>query len=158
NVIEHRKVLHVFAKAHAPGVRAHGQAEFRGHQDDREILIYSAKAAAINLHEIDPAGLHELLEEDSIGAVFAGGDTYGTNGIGDRRMAQHIVRVRWFLDPPWGKFRKGFHSGNRFAHIPSLISVHHELVVWPDFATDDCSAANVIMDVAADLHLEICPA
>src|SRR5206468_11958544 len=118
DVIEHRKVLHVFAKAHAAGMRTHGQAEFRGHQDDREILIYSAKAAAINLHEIDPAGLHELLEEDSIGAVFARCDTYGMTGLGDCRMAQNIVWVRRFLDPPWAEFRKSVHGGDGFTHVP----------------------------------------
>src|SRR5262249_49727144 len=136
-------------------MRAHGQAEFGGHQDDCEILIYSPKAAAIDLHEIDPAGLHELLEEDSIGAVFAGCDTYGMNGLGDRSMPQHIVRVRWFLDPPWVEFRKGLHSGDGFPHIPSLIGVHHELVVRFDFATHDCGAVYIILDIAADLHFEI---
>jgi hypothetical protein len=139
-------------------MRAHRQAEFRGHQDDGEILIYSPKAAAIDLHEIDPAGLHQLFEEDSIGAVFAGCDTYGMNGPGDRSMAQHIVRVRWFFDPPWAEFRKGFHGGDGLAHIPSLIGVHHKLVVRSDFVTHDCSAANIILDIAADLHFEICPA
>src|SRR5262249_3884159 len=158
DVIEHRKVLHVFAKTHAAGMRAHGQAEFGGHQDDCEILIYSAKAAAIDLHEIDAAGLHELLEEDSIGTVFAGCHTHRINGLGDCRVAQDIVWIRWFLDPPWAEFRKSLHGSDGFAYIPSLIGVHHELVVRPDFATHDCSAANIIIDIAADLHFEICPA
>src|SRR4030095_13722683 len=105
-------MLHVFAKADAAGMRAYGEAELCGHQDDREILIHSAQTAAINVDEIDPPGLHELLEENAIGAVFTGGNTHGMNGPGDRGMAQDIVRVRRFLNPPWAEFRKSLHGGD----------------------------------------------
>src|SRR5262245_52182915 len=47
--VEHRQMLHVLAEPNAAGMRTHRYAELRGHQDDRQILVHTAEAAAVDL-------------------------------------------------------------------------------------------------------------
>ena len=43
DVVEHGEVLHVLAQADAAGVRAHGDAERRRHEQDREHFVDAAQ-------------------------------------------------------------------------------------------------------------------
>ena len=59
DVVEHREVLDVFAQADAAGMRADGDAELGGEQDDRERLVDAADAAGVELADVDRLGLEE---------------------------------------------------------------------------------------------------
>jgi len=72
DVVEKRQVLDVFAQANATGVRADGHAELGGQQQDGKRFVHPAQAAGVDLAEADGIGLKQLLEQNAIGAVFAG--------------------------------------------------------------------------------------
>ena len=94
DVVEHGQVLHVLAQADAAGVRAYGNAELRGEQQDREHLVDSAEPARVYLADVDGAGLEELLEDDAILHVLAGRDPDRGDLPPDPRVPQDVVRIR----------------------------------------------------------------
>src|SRR5262245_22281103 len=66
--VPHRQVLDQLAEPDAAGVRADRDAELRGHEDHRQVLVHAAEPAAVDLAEADRVGLEELLEEDAVRA------------------------------------------------------------------------------------------
>ena len=157
DVVEHRQMLHVLAQADAAGVRAHRHAELGGQQDDSQIFVHAAEAAAVNLAEIDRARLQQLLEDDAIRAVLAGGDADAqlAHRLRNPRMPQHIVRARRLLDPPWLERRELAHARDRFIDIPLLVGVDHQRAIGADRLADEPDPPAVVVGTAADLHLEV---
>ena len=72
-------------------------------------------------------------------------------------MTQHIIRAGGFFDPPGIKLCQALHVIYGLAHIPALVGVQHELPVPPDFFANNCAAAVIIFNIAADLDLEMRP-
>src|SRR5678815_2722885 len=60
--IKHREMLDQLAQPNAPGVWTNGNAELRRHQDNRQVLVHSTEAAAIDLTEVDRLRLQQLFE------------------------------------------------------------------------------------------------
>src|SRR4029079_4855508 len=153
--VPHRQVLHQFAEPDAARVRADRDSELRRHQDDGEILVHAAQAAAVDLAEADGAGLQELFEEHAVGAVLAGGDADWRHRPRDRRMAEHVVRAGRLLDPPQVEAGQRAHALDRFADVPALVGVDHQAAVGADRLAHEPDAPRVVGGIAADLHLEV---
>src|SRR5260221_5963630 len=72
DVIEDRKMLHVFAKTNTAGMRTDRYAKLCGHYQNGQHLVNAPETAAINLAKIQSFCLQKLLEHDAIMAGFAG--------------------------------------------------------------------------------------
>ena len=57
NEVEHRQMLHHFAQPDSAGMRAHGDAELRGEEQDGEVLVDTPDAAGVDLNDVDRLGL-----------------------------------------------------------------------------------------------------
>ena len=141
-------------------MRTDRHAELGRHQDDRQILVDAAQPAAVDLAEVDGAGLKQLLEEDTVRAVLAGGHANAEPAHcgGNFRMAQHIVRARRLFDPPRGERRQLADAIDGFVHLPPLVRVDHDPPVGPDFGAYQRQPPVVVLGTPADLDLEMRPA
>jgi hypothetical protein len=157
-VIPHRQVLHQLAQPHAARVRAYRDAELRGHEDHREVLVHAAQPAAVDLAEPDGVGLEELFEQHAVGAVLAGGDADRGDGARNRRVAKHVVWTRRLLDPEQVEARERLHVADRFVDVPALVGVDHQLAAGTDRFAHQREPARVVGRVGADLDLEVCEA
>jgi hypothetical protein len=94
----------VFAQAHAPGVRADGDAELGGHQQDRENLTHTSEADGIDLADVDGFGLEKLLEDHPVVRVLAScdADTVWLESLSDSSVAEDIVGSSGLFDEPIG--------------------------------------------------------
>ena len=154
DVIEDRQVLHVLAEADAARVRADRLLELVRHQDHRERFVHAAHAAGVDLHVADRVGLQQLLEHHAVLADLAGGDGDRRDLPRDPRMPQHVVRTRRLLDPPGIEPRQRLHLGDGLVHVPALVGVHHQRAIRADLLAHDRGAADVVLEVLPDLHLE----
>ena len=150
--------MHIFAETDATRMRADGYAEFDGHQHDGEVFMDASYATAVDLADVDGLGLHELLEEDAILAVFAGGDAHAGNFAADAGVAEHVVGAGGFFHPPGIELLELAGAEDGFFDIPLLIGVHHEAVGGADFFADEASAPMIVGGIAADFELEVGPA
>src|SRR5215831_10120921 len=91
NVIEERKMLHVFTETYAPGVRANRNAKLGRHQDDRQDFVDAGEPAAVDLTKTYCVRLQQLFEDDAVLAGLARSYPDGRDGPGDFRMAQNVV-------------------------------------------------------------------
>ena len=98
--IEDGEVLDVLAEADAAGVRADGDVELCGEEDDSQILVDAGYAAAVELKDIDGLGLEELLEHDAVVAVLAGGDANRRDFAANAGVAENVVGAGGFFHPP----------------------------------------------------------
>ncbi len=73
DVVVDGQVLDHLAEPDAACVRADRNAKLFRHEHDRDGLVHPGETASVNLAELDAAGLEELLEDDSVLAMFAGG-------------------------------------------------------------------------------------
>lgn len=91
--IERGQVLHVLAQSDAARVRTDRDLEFRREQQDRQAFVHTGDAAGVELAHIHGSGLQELFEQDRVGAVLAGGHPDRRDGLGNRRVAENIIRA-----------------------------------------------------------------
>src|SRR5680860_51462 len=119
-------MLYILAKPHSTGMRTYGNIEFGSHQQNRQYLVHTPYAAAIDLADSDGTGLHQLFEHHAILTMLPRGDMYRGNGLGNFGMPKNIIGTRRLLDPPWIEFRQLFHICNSLVDIPFLVGVHHE--------------------------------
>src|SRR5579859_7313691 len=84
DVVPDVQMLNILAEAHAASVGTDGDAELFGHEVDGQRLVDAAEAAGVEVAELHPAGLHELLEDNAILAVLARRDA----------DAQRVERLR----------------------------------------------------------------
>ncbi len=156
--VEDGEVLDVLAEADAAGVGADGNVEFCSHEKDGEVFVDAGDAAAVDLADVDGAGLEQLLEHDGVVAVFAGGNAGGSGFAADAGVAEDVVRAGGLFHPPdiYGGELAG--ALDRFDDSPLLVGVDHHAVFGADFFADDAGAAKVVCRVAADFELEVRPA
>src|SRR2546421_11378535 len=57
DVVEERKMLHIFRQANAAGVWTDRDAELGGHEENRQDLVYPTDAASIDLADANGVGL-----------------------------------------------------------------------------------------------------
>ena len=139
-------------------MRAHRHAELRRQQEDRQDLVEPTETAGVELAEADGFRLEQLLEDDAVLAVLAGGDLNWRDRARDRGMAQHVVGAGRLLDPVRIELGEQLHVGDGVAHLPDLVRVHHQAAVRADLLAHDPGPAHVVLDLLADLHLHVGPA
>ena len=158
DVIKDRQMLNILAQADAAGMRTDRHAELGRHQQHRQHLVDPAEPAGVDLAKADRIGLQQLLEDNPVLHMLAGRHADRRDGASDCRMAQHIVGAGRLLDPERVEGCQPGHVGDRLADIPDLVGIHHQGAIWPDLLADDLGATQVVVDIAADLHLDVHPA
>ncbi|MCY1239851.1 hypothetical protein D9M72_526680 [compost metagenome] len=148
-------MLYKFTEPDAPCVGADRDAEFGGHQLHREHLIHAGEAAGVQLAVVDGLGLEELLEEDAVHAVLAGGYADGLDCPADLGVPEDVVGACWFLDPKGVEFRQLFHPVDRRGNVPHLVGVDHEVALRPDHIAGDAKSADVVLQGGPDFQLDM---
>src|SRR4029453_6823873 len=97
--VEHREMLDELAEPDAACVWTDRDSELRRHQDDRQVLVDAAETAAVDLAEVDGFSLEELLENNPVLRVLAGGDANRTYTLPDCGVPGHVVRGGGRLGP-----------------------------------------------------------
>ena len=152
--VEHGQVLDHLAEADAPGVWAHRHAELRREQEDGEVLVDPAHPAGVDLHHVDRLGLQELLEDDPVLDVLAGGDPDGAHGVADRAVAENVVGRGGLLDPVRLELGEAAHPVDGPVDAPALVGVEGDVRPLSGGDAGDLQAPDVGVDVAADLQLQ----
>src|SRR6266508_3100604 len=98
--VKRREVLDVLAETDAPGMRADGDSKLRGEEQHGYRLVHAAEPAPVALADVDRLCLEELLEDDPVLDVLAGGDPDRRDRAADPGVPEHVVRARRLLDPP----------------------------------------------------------
>ena len=93
-------MLHVFAQAHAPGVRTDRFTELRGHEHDGKIFVQASHSCCVNLNDVDCIRLEELLEDNPVLTALAGRNLDGADSLPNLSMSQNVVRRSGFLNKP----------------------------------------------------------
>src|ERR1700751_2433815 len=130
--------------------------ELRRHQDDGKILVDTSHPAAVDLADIDSAGLHQLLEHHCVVTVFAGRNPNGCLTT-DPSVTQNVVRIRRFFHPPWLQLSQLIRTSNCLFNSPLLIGIDHHEVVSTNLFTNDAATAQIILRISTDLELEVGP-
>jgi hypothetical protein len=110
------------------------------------------------LQDVDGVGLEELLEDDAVLDVLAGGDADFRDFAADAGVAEDVVGAGGLFHPPGFEFGELTGALDGFEDAPLLVGVDHELVGPADLFADDVAAAEVVDWVAADFELEVGPA
>src|SRR5579875_2717581 len=144
DVVEEREMLHILAQADASRVRADRNTRAGSHQEDSQDFIDSADATGVNLANSNGIGLKELLEDDTVLHVLAGGNMDRRDCAGNCSVPKNIVRAGGFFNPERVKGRQVLHSGNRFVYLPHLVCIEHQCTLWPYLFAHDARAAYII--------------
>src|SRR5438477_6600331 len=155
HVVEHRHVLRVLAQPDAARVRADRDAELRSQEDDCKHLVHSSEPAAVQLARVDRAELEQLLEDDAVLYVLSGRDAHGSDRRADPLVPEHVVGARRLLDPERIDLRQPADRVDRLVDAPRLVGVEREAVVGADGVAHEPRAAQVDVDVAPDLELQM---
>src|SRR5713101_4377271 len=155
DVVEDRQVLHVLTEPDATGVRAHRNSELGREQQHRQHLVDAAQPAAVDLAEIDRAGLQQLLEDHAVLHVLTGGDASGLDGRANALVTKDVVRTGRLLYPPWIDIGQAAHRRDGFVDSPDLIGVQHQVGLGPDGLSEEPGAAQVRFRGGADLQLDV---
>src|SRR6185312_6493073 len=153
DVIGHGEVLHELAEADTSSVRKNPDAELRGHQQDGEILVDTAHASGIDLHQVHGLCLEELLESDAVVRVLSCGDRDRSDRVSDRGVAEDVIGIRRLLGPGDAEIRKCPQPGDRSRHVPTLVGIDRKPDVGPNWPARDTATTDVLRDVATDLYL-----
>ncbi len=153
--VEHREVLHGFAEADAAGVRAHGYAELRRQQEDRDVLVDPGHAGRVDLEDLEGVRLQELLEHDAVGHVLAGRDRDRGDAARDGRVAEDVVGARRLLDPGDVVRSESRHPVDRLGDVPALVRVDRDADVRTHRVPGDREATDVVLHGTTDLELHL---
>ncbi|MCY1226868.1 hypothetical protein D9M72_391180 [compost metagenome] len=149
-------MLHVLAEPHAAGVRAHGQLVLRGHQHHCQNFVHAAEAARIDLHHVDGAAHDELLEHDAVLAHLARGHLHHRrDAFADLAVAFHVVGAGRLLDEPGLGKGELLHPVDGLVDLPDLVGVDHQMAVGPEHLARHGQAADVVLQVAPHLELDV---
>src|SRR5947209_19228568 len=116
-------MLDIFTETNAARVWTDRDAEFGGHEENRQVLVYSADAAGIDLADADGVGLKELLEDDAILHMFAGGNTNRRDCTRNHGVAKNVIRAGGLFNPEGVESPQGFHCCDSLVHLPHLVCV-----------------------------------
>ena len=112
-------------------------------------------AARVDLADVDRLGLEELLEDDAVRDVLAGGDADRRDLAPDARVAEDVVGARRLFHPPRLELGERLRPRDRVVDAPDLVRVHHQDAVGTEDVADERRAACVRLEVLADLHLDV---
>src|SRR5215469_7960906 len=157
DVVNQRHVLGVLTETETTRVRTDRNLEFRRQQKDRQRFAESAQAAVVELAEIDRTGLHQLLEDDAVGGMFAGRNTDWMNCAANGGMSEDIVGAGGLLDPQRMELRERAHQCDSLADIPRLVCIHHHKRVATNLLAHQRCATHVLIGVAPYFDLETRP-
>lgn len=149
HIVDHRKVMDVFAKPDTAGMRPDQKAEFRRHELHREPLVQSAEATRIDRHEVDGPIRDELLEQDPVLAHLAGSDLDRRETFSDGAMAHDVVGAGRFFEEQWAGKREGSHPVYRLFDLPDLGCVDHDVRLVAQRRAGDGQAPDVVFEVSS---------
>lgn len=153
--IEHREVLDHLAQAHAAGVRADGHAEFRGEQQDRQVLVDAGHPAGVDGQHVRRPRLQDLLEDHPVGDVLTDGDLGGRGRRADLGQAKDLIRARRLLHPVRVPGRERGDRRGGLGDPPPLVGVDRDLDAGPHRVPGEGHAPHVVGDVGAHLELDL---
>ena len=104
---------------------------------------------------VDRLCLEHLLEEDTVHPVFTGGDTDRRDGFADGSVSEDVVGARRLLDPQRLELGELLDPVDGLRHVPHLVGVDHEVGVPTDDLARDTEAPDVVLEVRADLELDV---
>src|SRR5690349_14370811 len=107
-------------------MRADRNAEFSGHQENRQDFVDASNAAGIDLADADGVLLKELLEDDTILHVLTGGNTDWRYCSCNGSMTENIIWTGGLLNPERIKGCQVLHCGDSFGYVPYLVGVEHQ--------------------------------
>ena len=117
-------------------------------------LTPASRQASIWQTSIAPAW-KQLLEDHAVLHVLAGGDAHGRDLAPDAGVAQDVVGAGRLLDPPGVEARScaiaSIASSTPHAWLASIISLRS----GPSAPRISAGAPHVVVEVAADLHLDV---
>ena len=90
-------------------------------------------------------GLGTPVEKGACVRGSSGRTPNGRNALGDRGVAQHVVRTRRFFGPPGVEGSEVLHPRDGLIDIPDLVGIDHELAVGPDLFTHDAQAPDIVL-------------
>lgn len=156
DVVNEGEVLDVFAEADATGVWADRHIEFLGHQEDREDFIDTGDTARVDLAKVNGVGLEELLKDDAVLDVLAGGDARAwVKRFANSGVAKHVVGRSGLFNKVGLEWQQILHPADGLVHVPDLVGVHHQHTVVADFFADQGSTTDIGFFISADLLLEV---
>ncbi len=97
NVVEQDEVL--VQLPHIANVRYDGHAKLAAKQTHRNEFTDASHASRIHLDESRASGQQIILEDDAVRDVFPNRQPGGSDCVGEGLVAEHVIRVRWLLDP-----------------------------------------------------------
>src|SRR5438105_12853000 len=134
-------MLHIFTKTNAARVRTDRDAEFGSHEENGQDFVYASDAAGIDLADADGVGLKELLEDDTILHMLAGGNTDWRNCSCNGSMTKNIVWTGRLLNPERIEGCQVLHRGDSFVYVPYLVCVEHQGTRRSDLLAHDLCTA-----------------
>src|SRR5512132_531448 len=87
--------------------------------------------------------------------MFSRCNRQGVDLTGDLGMAEDVVRAGRLLHPGEIVARQLADPLDRFVDIPALVRVDGNGDVWPDYSPRDREPSDVVVDVGADLELDL---
>ena len=151
DVIEQHEVL--VDLAHVANMRDHGNSEFFCKKADNQKLAHSGHTQGIDLADGHRSGLEIVFKKNPVRHMLASGNLHRGDGLGDRAMAEHIVRMRGFLEPEEVQVAGGFGEGDGLVDRPLLIGIDHETHGVARSLSHEACAANIPGDILrADLQ------
>src|SRR5207245_2306206 len=121
-------------------------------------LVHASQPARVELAEPDGVGLEELLEDDAVLTVFAGSYFDRCDRARDGGVAQDVVEARQLLHPIGIDRDELLQVRDCLFYIPDLVCIHHQATVRPNLLAHDARPAQVVLDLLADLQLQVGPA
>src|SRR5690606_35886641 len=153
-IIEEGEVLDELAQADAAGVRADRDTELGRQQHVRDVLVRAGHARGVDLHDVDRAGLEELLEHDAVRDGLTGGDLDGRHAPADVGVAEDVVGGGRLLDPVGLELGESAHPLDGLADLPALVGVDADADVRADGFAGQPHPVAVLLEVAPDLELD----
>ena len=154
DVVEVREMLHQFAQSDSAGVRADGNSELGGQEQDGKVLVDSAHTCRIDLYDIDRAGPEQLLEHDPVGHRLAGRYTHGLNSFADLSVPKDVVGAGRLFNPPRLVIRECSNPFHGLGDLPPLVGVDSDTDVFTDSCTGQGEAPPILVEVGADFEFD----
>ena len=122
DVVDQGQVNDVFTETDTTGVRADGDAELGGHEENGEDLVDAGQSTRVDLADVDGVQLEQLLENHSVVGVLSGSDTDAVRleGLSDGGVSDRVVRSGGLLDEPGLEGLKLLHVLDSLRDVPDL--------------------------------------
>nr|GEZ78905.1 hypothetical protein [Tanacetum cinerariifolium] len=118
-------------------------------------LVDPAQAAGIDLHHVNRLTHDQLLEDNAVLAHFARGHLHRLDPETNGTVALDVVRAGGFFDEPRRGEGQFADPVNGLVDLPDLIGIDHQMTLRPQHLAGDAHAADVVLQVAADLQFDM---